>query len=133
MKFKRMNLLRAEAEAVHWAEQGSQETVPWQEWPVRVLWWGEELSTVLPLQPPPEQQRGVSRGQLISPDAESAQEYLTTAEKWITPEDFLLEENFTLFWLEMEISEVFWTSLRGLSSLVELKMEAMVTLGINIS
>lgn len=38
-----------------------------------------------------------SRGQLISPDAESAQEYLTAAEKWITPEDFLLEENFTLF------------------------------------
>lgn len=38
-----------------------------------------------------------SRGQLISPDAESAQEFLTTGEKWITPEDFLLEENFTLF------------------------------------
>lgn len=56
MKFKRMNLLWAEAEAVHWAQQGSQETVPWQEWPVHVLWWGEELCTVLPLQPPPEQQ-----------------------------------------------------------------------------
>lgn len=76
---------------------------------------------------------GASRGQIISPDAESAQEYLTTAEKWITPEHFLLEENFTLFWLEMEISEVFWTSLRGLSSLVESKMEVMVTLGMNIS
>lgn len=40
---------------------------------------------------------GASRGLLISPDAESAQEYLTTAEKWITAEDFLLEENLTLF------------------------------------
>lgn len=38
-----------------------------------------------------------SRGQLISPGAESAQEFLATGEKWITPEDFLLEENFTVF------------------------------------
>lgn len=37
MKFKRMNLLWAGAEAVHWAKQGSQETVPWQGWPVHVL------------------------------------------------------------------------------------------------
>lgn len=38
-----------------------------------------------------------SRGRLISPHAESAQEFLATGEKWITPEDFLLEENFSLF------------------------------------